>query len=203
MTVRAQQRDATRSKILDAAVAALVERGYAATSTVEVQRRAGVSRGALLHHFPTRAALFAATVEELVARNRAAVERGLREQPPGTADRIERAMRALGGALIQPTLQAELELWAIARTDRELRGALVGAERRARADLEHTIGLVFAGYEARPAYRTAVALTAEFLRGHSLSSVLRGGASERRLDDWARAVRLLLDAPREDFDTPS
>ncbi len=53
-----------RSAILESAVSSLIEQGTAATTTLEVQRRAGVSRGALLHHFPTHASLLAATVDE-------------------------------------------------------------------------------------------------------------------------------------------
>ncbi|MGC9544677.1 helix-turn-helix domain-containing protein, partial [Streptomyces sp. UG1] len=53
MTRRDEQRVATRAQIVDAAVESLIEVGVAATTTLEVQRRAGVSRGALLHHFPT------------------------------------------------------------------------------------------------------------------------------------------------------
>ncbi|MGC9539725.1 helix-turn-helix domain-containing protein, partial [Streptomyces sp. UG1] len=53
MSRRNEQREATRAQIVDAAVQSLIEVGVAATTTLEVQRRAGVSRGALLHHFPT------------------------------------------------------------------------------------------------------------------------------------------------------
>jgi AcrR family transcriptional regulator len=57
---------ATRRRLLDAAADQLISGGYAALTTVEVAQRAGVSRGAFLHHFPTRASLVAATVEHLV-----------------------------------------------------------------------------------------------------------------------------------------
>ena len=51
---RVQERSlATKAALLDAAIESLVERGYAATTTIETARRAGVSRGAQLHHFPT------------------------------------------------------------------------------------------------------------------------------------------------------
>ena len=43
---QAERRETTRTKLLDAAVECLTERGYAATSVVDVQQRAGVSRGA-------------------------------------------------------------------------------------------------------------------------------------------------------------
>ncbi|MHB1802402.1 MAG: TetR/AcrR family transcriptional regulator, partial [Actinomycetes bacterium] len=55
----------TRRRILDATLLTLVERGHAGTTTLAVQRRAGVSRGALLHYFPTRADLLVAAVSDV------------------------------------------------------------------------------------------------------------------------------------------
>src|SRR5512140_2120275 len=60
-----QRRDETRRALLDAAVESLIEVGFARTTTLEVQRRAKVSRGALLHHFPSKAELLVAAVDHL------------------------------------------------------------------------------------------------------------------------------------------
>src|SRR5205814_9733507 len=60
-----QRRDETRRALLDAAVESLIEVGFARTTTLEVQRRADVSRGALLHHFPSKAELLVAAVDHL------------------------------------------------------------------------------------------------------------------------------------------
>ena len=57
-----------RLRILHATIACLLEFGYAATSTRQVTDRAEVSRGALLHHFPTRADLMLETAEYIVER---------------------------------------------------------------------------------------------------------------------------------------
>jgi AcrR family transcriptional regulator len=53
----------TRRALIAACVACLNERGYAATSIEAVMARAGASRGSVLHQFPTRLALMAATIE--------------------------------------------------------------------------------------------------------------------------------------------
>src|SRR5262245_27303772 len=50
---REEMRRKTRALIVDAAVELLIEQGYAATNGLKVQQRLGISRGALLHHFPT------------------------------------------------------------------------------------------------------------------------------------------------------
>src|SRR6476659_72106 len=60
-----QRRDETRRALLDAAVESLIEVGFSRTTTLEVQRRAEVSRGALLHHFPSKAELLVAAVDHL------------------------------------------------------------------------------------------------------------------------------------------
>jgi len=67
MEVRRRQQDrrsATRRALVSAARALFAEKGYAATSTPEIVAAAGVTRGALYHHFTDKQALFAAVVEE-------------------------------------------------------------------------------------------------------------------------------------------
>ena len=54
-----------------AGIACLAELGYAASTVAVVAERAGVSRGAAQHHFPTREALFTAALEH-VTRERGA-----------------------------------------------------------------------------------------------------------------------------------
>lgn len=194
LSIRAAQHQATHNRILDAAVASLVEAGTAATTTVAVQRRAGVSRGALLYHFPTHAELLAATVDELVRRNERAAREALALQTDGV-DPIDRAVRIFADAFEQPAYLAELELWAVARTDPQLRAALRDAEGRARRDLERVAADLFGPLCERPAYATVVALTAEFVRGLALAGVLRKNRSRRNrlLEEWIWAIRILLD----------
>lgn len=194
MSRRDAQREATRQRIVDAAVEALIARGAAATTTAEVQRAAGLSRGALLHHFPTREALLAATVSALMERNEAAV----REAAPdrgGATDRVERAIEALRAAVVRPAFAAELELWASARTDPVLREVLRREELAARRDLHRVVDGAF-GPElaANPRYPQVVAMTVHFLRGLAISGVLRGerGASDQLVRGWAAVVRAIF-----------
>ena len=66
---QAERSATTRTALLDAAIDCLYEQGYGATSTVLVAARAGVSRGAMLHHFPSKADLMLATLEHVMDRN--------------------------------------------------------------------------------------------------------------------------------------
>ncbi len=92
---RVQERSiATRAALLDAAIECLVDRGYAATTTIETARRAGVSRGAQLHHFPTKAQLLATAVEHLFDRRRSEFLEAFAAIDP-QADRLDAAMDLL------------------------------------------------------------------------------------------------------------
>lgn len=72
----ADRRLETRSALLEAGRALFLANGYAATGTPEVVERAGVTRGALYHHFRDKRALFEAVVEAEAARIAAEIEAG-------------------------------------------------------------------------------------------------------------------------------
>jgi AcrR family transcriptional regulator len=191
---RAAQREATRQRIVQTAVDLLVERGLAATTTVEVQRAGGFSRGALLHHFPTREAMLGATIRSLMERNEAAVRQAEAEVPVDL-ERVERAIRVLSASMVRPAFVAELELWAAARTDPALRDVLRSEEKRARTDLYRVIGEVFGeDLLANERYPVVASLTVQFLRGLAISDVLRGErGTERLIADWAAVARAILE----------
>lgn len=113
--------------LLDAAVDCLVEVGFARTTTTEVTRRAGVSLGAMLHHFPTKADLLAAAVGHVMRRRQDEFRKAMTDVPPGT-DRLDAAIDLLWEAFNGPIFQAWLELWVAARTDPELAGAVRAME---------------------------------------------------------------------------
>ena len=80
---QAERSAATREALLDATIACLVEDGYANTTTSRVAERAGVSRGAHLHHFQTRQALLAAAMERLAERRGAELLAAATKLPDG------------------------------------------------------------------------------------------------------------------------
>ncbi|MGK2933029.1 MAG: TetR/AcrR family transcriptional regulator [Solirubrobacterales bacterium] len=119
---RRQQSDrtaATRTSVLDATVELLIERGYAGTSTRLAAERAGVSLGALQHHFRTKAEL---SVEAM----RYVTERLAQEfiaAAPESDDLIERFGSILDRLLVVfrgPTFAAAVEIQLASRTDAEL-----------------------------------------------------------------------------------
>jgi len=80
-TLKPTQQDrrsrSTQAKVIRATITCLDRLGYAETTFARIQERAGVSRGAITHHFPTRQALVAATAMELLSRALDPVERRL------------------------------------------------------------------------------------------------------------------------------
>ena len=124
----------TRALLLDATVESLIELGYAATTTTVISERAGVSRGAQLHHYPTKAELVVAAVEHLAARVNAELLDDL-ARTGDVSDGDGRAMAtidALWRRYSSPLFQAWLELWVAARTDDDLRTVLAPTEEKLR-----------------------------------------------------------------------
>lgn len=200
MTTRAEQREATRARILDVATNLLVEQGYSALTTVAVQRAADLSRGALLHHFPTMRDLTEALVANLVQLNEAAARETAARIGP-TADPVERALAALRDTMTGPPAQAEFELWAAARTDADLAAVLLTAERKAERDLHRVVDDLFgADIVAHPRYPAIRDLTITMIRGVAMARL--AGASEKSavgtLGNCALAVKAVLGMPNAD-----
>jgi AcrR family transcriptional regulator len=79
----AERREATRGKILAAAVRCLSDVGYAQTSTVRVAQEAEVARGSLLHQFPTRIDLILAVAQHAAKSQGEFIRAGLAKLPAG------------------------------------------------------------------------------------------------------------------------
>lgn len=73
--------EATRAALIDAARMLFVEKGYAETATPEIVERAGVTRGALYHHFEDKKALFRAVIEREAAAVANDIEAGAAPAP--------------------------------------------------------------------------------------------------------------------------
>jgi AcrR family transcriptional regulator len=118
----------TQNQILDAAVDALVEYGYAGASTLRIQGMANVSRGRLLHQFPSRDQLLIAAVHHLAASRVDDIKKRT-NWPSNPAKRIEAAVDAMWDTYQQQYFWAATELWLAARYNEDLREALTPAER--------------------------------------------------------------------------
>ena len=172
---------AMQRRLLDATVAALCEKGYGGTTTLEVQQRAGVSRGALLHHYASRADLMLAAVEHLT-RERVAEVLAVTQSPPPRSRRLEWAVGVLWGTFEGPLFTAALELWLAARNDEELLAALVPQERVLGQAIRAMAAELFGpAARASPRFPDALELLLDAMRGAAARSVLRSEAGDKRL----------------------
>ena len=192
---QAQRREQTRTALLDATIDCLVDVGYARTSVQEICARAGVSKGAVQHHFTAKAELMAAAVEHLTTKLRRQLATSLDELPgggTGVAAAIDLLWTGYSGTLST----AVTELWVAARTDPELRAAIRPVDRAlGRATLEHVTQV--AGELPPERAEMLFWLTVNLTRGLALDAELGGDPNRRRqlLEEWKRiAVLLYQDA---------
>jgi AcrR family transcriptional regulator len=188
-----QRRDETRRALLDAAIESLIQVGFARTTTLEVQKRADVSRGALLHHFPSKAELLVAAVDHL-AEMRARELRLLAGQLPHGRTRTDAVLELIWQCFSGPFYQVSMELRAAARTDAELRPVLIAAERSLRDRIFAQARTLFGeDVAAHPALERALDLTLQLMIGCANSAVLHKDDAVRVLiDDWKALFPTLL-----------
>jgi len=186
---RVPQADRTRAmrlRLLAATVELLVERGFSGTSTTLVSERAGVSRGAQLHHFPTKNDLVVAAVEHLTERRGLELEQAVGRLPrrPG---RTRAVLRMLGDHFSSPVFSAALELWVAARTDEQLMAAVAPLEQRVGREAHRLTVEALGVDESRPGARELVQATLDLVRGLGLAATITDDARRRGriLDRWA------------------
>ncbi|GAA4377610.1 TetR/AcrR family transcriptional regulator [Nocardioides caricicola] len=182
---------ATRAKVLEAAYESLLERGYGGTTVGEVQQRAGVARGTLLHHFPTRGALMGGVVEDIIER-RLRVLTGPELEAATAAGSWDDVVDLVWDELQQPPFAAALELWVAARTDADLRQALLPLQERIYATVHRRV-TVLAG-DDHPRAPMLVQFTIDLLTGSHLAGILRPRAGTSAVvEAWKSAVRELAE----------
>ncbi|MFF0740839.1 TetR/AcrR family transcriptional regulator [Streptomyces sp. NPDC004111] len=178
-TVTAPKQDrsrATRQRLLEAAVSCLAERGWAGSTVSVVAERAGVSRGAAQHHFPTREDLFTAAVE-YVAEERSTALRAL----PG------QHMAAVVPAIVElytgPLFRAALHLWVAASHEEQLHARVTELEARVGRETHRIAVELLHADESRPGVRELVQGFLDMARGLGLANLLT--------DDTARRDRVV------------
>jgi AcrR family transcriptional regulator len=195
----AVRRAATRAKIMDAGVRCLAEFGYAATSTPLVARLAKVSRGSLLHQFPTKVDLILAVAEH-AARGQGGYIRDQVMARKAGRERFVEGVEAVWQALRRPEAIALTEVMIAARSDPELAdrypafaAAVEAAMHRGRARMAEGIGAM----DQRAQEVDVLAhLTLAALRGLAMETIFLG----RPTADADKVVRLLKDLRRRMVD---
>lgn len=175
-----------RARLLEATVECLVEHGFAGTSTTLVSERAGVSRGAQLHHFPTKNDLVVAAVEHLTEKRGAELAAAAVGLPTGSR-RTRAVLQMLADHFTGPVFTAALELWVAARTDEALMSAVGPLEQRVGRETHRMTVDLLGADESRPGTRELVQATLDLVRGLGLANTITDDARRRGriLDRWA------------------
>ena len=180
---------ATRQRLLEAAVGSLAELGYAGSTVSVVAARAGVSRGAAQHHFPTRNDLFAAAVEYMTEVRLAEIRTRASQLPDGSG-RTEAIVTMLVDVYAGQLFNAALHLWVAASTEDALRRQIVRLEanvgRQAHRGLVGLLGVD----ESKPGVRETVQGVLDLARGLGLAGLLTDDSARRRgiVRQWARIL---------------
>lgn len=161
----------TKSRLVEATIRCLITYGYAKTTTPKVAEEAGLSRGAMLHHFENGGQLMQATIIELHHKRLRAFRRAAENRDQNVSSLV----RAYWDQLLRPNFIAFHELSIVARTDKELAAILepVRAEFRERW-YELAIQL-FPEWQKRPEnFRVALALSQNLLEGMAVNRLTHG-----------------------------
>jgi AcrR family transcriptional regulator len=182
----------TRGKLMRAVVDCLVDVGWAGTTTTLVSERAGVSRGAQLHHFASRGELVSAAVQHVGAesvrelRARAAAL----QRPVRTVDVVHLVV----DFYVSPLFAAALELWVAARTDAALRDHALPLQSHLGRESHRVAVELLGADESRPGVREAVQATLDLARGLALADQLVDDSARRDgiVAQWARQLDAVL-----------
>jgi AcrR family transcriptional regulator len=179
----------TRARLIDATLDLLVDRGYARATTADIARRAGVTRGALSHHFSSKDELVVQSVEHLLRSSIGDIRALARRVQSGSMslpDFIDKLWEMFSGRLFLVTLEHVTE----ARHNPTLRQRLVLVVRDFHAALDGTwreffIGTTLGDTEIETALNASLCL----LRGMGIQTVLRDEPDYyRRLTDFWKTV---------------
>lgn len=182
----------TRARILDEAVRVIAETGYAATTNAAVAEAAGITRGAMLYHFPTREALLEAAIDHIQTQ-RARMFRDAADSLPPGADVTEHAIETYWDLLHRTPFVAFAELEAASRTDELVRDLLAPSLAEFdRAQIgDHFLKMLHAG--AGPRFQASRDLARFMLEGMARAQVTydRDQRVERLLTVIKRATHML------------
>ena len=180
----------TRAALLDATIDCLVEYGYASLTTTRVVERAGVSRGAQVHHFPTKAQLVTEAVRHLAIRRIQEFAQTMPDLPKNEEKRVSRILDLIWEQHMSPLFEAALELWVAARTDPELKVSLVAVEKDVSQAIASAGPSLIPELATRPDFQTDVQAAIAAIRGLAMLKFVEDPAeTERR---WKRTKRRMM-----------
>ena len=174
---QAERSAETKQRLLDATVDCLYELGYHRTTTYSVEQRAGVTRGALLHHFASKSALLMAAVEHMV--DSAAGDLAADAAKAEGENLGEEVCDLLWRRFTSPIFFAFMEIFMAARTDTVLRDTLAEAQEALDTHCR-TVAAQLLGTSVEDAdFSMGLELCNHFLRGAASADMLGDNSAGR------------------------
>jgi AcrR family transcriptional regulator len=193
---QAERRASTQTRLLDATLECVAELGYHRTTTTEVARRAGLSRGAQLHHFGSKAELVVRALDHLHERYNAEFRAAMAELTGSSANPLEAAVDVLWRLYSSPTGSAWMALSLAATGDPELRSRMAELDRRTMAMATATFAELFPAVAADPEFSMAPLFTFTVLDGLALRhAVVQDDQQVSAVLDALKAVARLITEP--------
>jgi len=189
----AERSATTRTALLDATIECLAELGYSGTTTAEVVRRAGLSRGAQVHHFPTKALLIAAALDHLLTIQRRTFTERFAALPEKSRTEAT-ALGVLWTVLDSQAYRALLQLAVASFADDTLRESVADVFRQ----LERTVLGTFADHFPAAAERANADLLALFsFRAMGSAALYRELGLTQQAEEMVAMLRMLSEFKME------
>ncbi len=171
---QAERRASTRAALLDASIECIVEEGYASTTTRRIAERAGVTPGALQHHFASKAELLGQAIRH--AREGFGREMLAHGPPdaPSIQARCELTLDRMWEVHRGPFFQASTELLVAARADAELRATLVEVQRETALLNAVAARILYPEMADEPGFADVIDTGQAAIRGLALLSFIDG-----------------------------
>ncbi len=178
---------ATRARLLESAIGCLAELGWGRATVAVIAERAGVSRGATQHYFPTREDLFTAALEHMAEVRLAEIKREAARLPAGSAHRTKDVVGLLVRLYTGPLFRAALQIWAAASASDFLRGLVLPLEARLGREAHKAAIELLNADESVPGVHEAVQATLDLARGLGLADTLADDSRrrDRVIAQWA------------------
>lgn len=196
-TLQSQKSAQTRLQLIEAAVRCIIKSGYANTTTPRVAAEAGLSRGAMMHHFENGPALIRAAITHLNDKRLRAFQRSV-DGLPDTND-VRGLLNGYWRQINRPTFLAFHELAIAARTDKGLAAILLPAEREFSSQWYNLAVDLFPAWQSDPEkFRLALKVTQHTLEGMAINRLIYGDEDlmiEEVLDHLEQQILALRPAP--------
>jgi len=167
---QARKSAATRDQIISSAIRCIVELSYSKTTMIKISEKAGLSRGATLHHFPSKMDIIRVVVNYLHEKRIQAFRNSIKEIPKD-ADMAHLAVQAYSAQVNHPIYVALFELSVAARTNNELEEILRPAQLAFDREWYETAWDLFPEWHAdRRAFDLALNLSQQLMEGIAISN---------------------------------